>query len=64
MPRRSWPIEVVIGGWNEGSWTTFTGERTWINQGSGEMYGLEVDVNFALNEMWLIGGYLTLSDAT
>jgi outer membrane receptor protein involved in Fe transport len=53
----------VIGGWNEGNWTTFTGERTWINQGSGDMYGLEVDVNFALNEMWLIGGYVTLSSA-
>ena len=57
------PVVGVTGGWNEGNWTTFTGERTWINQGSGEMYGLELDVNFALNEMWLIGGYITLSSA-
>jgi iron complex outermembrane receptor protein len=52
------------GGWNEGNWTTFTGERTWINQGSGEMFGLELDVNYAVNDMWLVGGYLTLSEAT
>jgi iron complex outermembrane receptor protein len=57
------PVVGVTGGWNEGNWTTFTGERTWINQGSGEMYGLEVDVNYAINDMWLVGGYLTLADA-
>jgi outer membrane receptor protein involved in Fe transport len=51
------------GGWNEGSWTTFTGERTWMNQGSGDMFGLELDVNFALSDIWLIGGYITLSEA-
>lgn len=53
----------IIGGWNEGNWTTFTGERTWINQGSGDMYGLELDVNLALSDVWLIGGYITLSEA-
>jgi iron complex outermembrane receptor protein len=53
----------VIGGWNEGNWTTFTGERTWINQGSGDMYGLELDVKYAVNDTWLVGGYLTLSEA-
>ncbi|MGI9272133.1 MAG: TonB-dependent receptor [Woeseiaceae bacterium] len=57
------PVAGIIGGWNEGNWTTFTGERTWINQGSGEMYGLELDVNYAVNDMWLVGGYLTLSEA-
>jgi len=57
------PVAGVIGGWNEGSWTTFNGERTWINQGSGEMFGLEADVNFAVNETWTVGGYVTLTSA-
>jgi iron complex outermembrane recepter protein len=50
-------------GWNESNWTTFTGERTWLNQGDGEMYGIELDTSFALNEIWQVGGYLTLSSS-
>lgn len=50
-------------GWNSGNYTNFTGERTWINQGDGEMYGIELDTNFAVNEIWQVGGYITLSSA-
>jgi iron complex outermembrane receptor protein len=50
-------------GWNEGNYSNFTGERSWINQGDGEMYGVEIDTNFAVNEIWQVGGYLTLSSA-
>ena len=50
-------------GWNEGNFTNYTGERTWINQGDGEMYGVEIDTNFALNQIWTVGGYLTLQSA-
>jgi len=50
-------------GWNEDQWTDFTGERTWINQGDGEMYGLEFTADYAVNDIWTVGGYITLSSA-
>lgn len=50
-------------GWNEDNWTTFTGERTWINQGDGEMKGIELTASYALNDMWDVGGYVTLASA-
>lgn len=53
----------VIGGWNESNWTAFTGERTWLNQGDGEMYGVELTADYVLSDTWQVGGYLTLSSA-
>lgn len=52
-----------LGGWNEGSWSTFTNERTWVNQGDGEMYGIELTADYAINDIWTVGGYVTLSSA-
>ena len=54
---------AAIGGWNEGDWSNFDGARTWLNQGDSEMFGLELDANFAVNEIWTVGGYITLSSA-
>lgn len=51
------------GGWNEGNWNNFTGERTWINQGDGEMYGLEFTADYLLTDNWQVGGYITLSSS-
>jgi|MEHZ01.5.fsa_nt_MEHZ011451974.1_67 iron complex outermembrane receptor protein len=50
-------------GWNEDQWTDFTGERTWINQGDGEMYGIELTMDYALSDIWTVGGYVTMSSA-
>lgn len=57
-----WDDEEV-GGWNEGAWNTFTGERTWINQGDAEMYGVEFTADYVLDDTWQVGGYITLSEA-
>jgi len=51
-------------GWNEDNWTTFTGERTWINSGDGEYYGLELSGDYVFNDTWRVGGYVTFSSAT
>ena len=53
----------ATGAWNEGNWNNFTGERTWINQGDGEMYGIEFTADYLLNDNWQVGGYVTLSSA-
>jgi iron complex outermembrane receptor protein len=50
-------------GWNADQWTNFTGERTWINQGDGEMYGIELTMDYALDDIWTVGGYVTMSSA-
>jgi len=50
-------------GWNETNWTTFTGERSWINEGDGEFYGLEVAGDFNFTDIWSVGGYVTISQA-
>ena len=55
--------EVGGGGWNEGNWSIFEGERTWINQGDAEMYGVELTTDYFINDTWQIGGYVTVSEA-
>ena len=55
--------DIEVGGWNEGEWSNFTGERTWINQGDAEMYGLEVTADYVIDDTWQIGGYVTLAEA-
>jgi len=49
--------------WNAGDWSNFGGERTWINQGDAEMYGLELTTDYLINDTWQVGGYVTLSEA-
>ena len=40
--------------------STVTGLRAvWANQGDGEYYGIEFETNYALNDMWTVGGYVT-----
>jgi hypothetical protein len=56
--------DTDVNGWNEANWTTFTLERTWINSGDGEFYGLEISTDYAINDVWTVGGYITLSSAT
>ena len=59
-----WNVDAVgSGGWNEGNWSVFEGERTWINQGDSEMYGIEATSNYVINEMWQVGGYLAIAAA-
>ncbi len=53
----------TVGGWNEDGWSDFTGERTWINQGDGEMYGIELTADYALDDIWTVGGYVTMGSA-
>jgi hypothetical protein len=55
--------DTNVNGWNETNWTTFTGERTWINEGDGEFYGLEMTTDFNFNDVWSVGGYVTVSQA-
>ena len=52
-----------INGWNESQWTTFTGERSWLNQGDDEMYGIEIDGTYSISDIWQVGGYVTLSSS-
>ena len=59
-----WNVDAVgSGGWNEGNWSLFEGERTWINQGDAEMYGVELTADYAVSEIWQVGGYMTLAAA-
>jgi iron complex outermembrane receptor protein len=56
--------DTDVNGWNETNWTIFTGERTWINGGDGEFYGLELTTDYAFNDVWRAGGYLVLQSST
>jgi iron complex outermembrane receptor protein len=55
--------DTDVDGWNETNWTTFTGERTWINEGDGEFFGLELAGDFDFTDVWSVGGYATISEA-
>jgi len=55
--------DTDVDGWNETNWTTFTGERTWINEGDGEFYGIELTTDFKFSDTWSAGGYVTVSQA-
>lgn len=56
--------DTDVDGWNETNWTTFTGERTWINSGDAEFYGLEITTDYQFNDIWGVGGYLTFASST
>ena len=53
----------TVDGWNESGWSDATGLRTWINRGDGEFYGVELTADYALGELWMVGGYLTYSQS-
>ena len=40
--------DTTVNGWNETNWTNFRGERTWVNNGDGEFYGIELTTSFAV----------------
>jgi len=48
-------------GWNETNWTIFVQERTWINSGDGEFFGIELTADYDFNDIWSAGGYVTWS---
>jgi len=54
-------------GWNAGNKASNQGAptrlRTFLNEGDAELYGLELDTTFALTDIWLVGGSLTLGKA-
>lgn len=59
-----WNVDDVgSDGWNEGNWSIFESERSWINQGDSGMYGVEISANYAVNDIWQVGGYMTLAAA-
>jgi len=52
-------------GWNaSGGWDAFDGTRTFWNTGDAEFFGLELATSFALDNIWTIGGNLSLTEAT
>lgn len=51
------------GGWNETGWNSDLQVGTWLNQGDSEMYGIELTVDYALDDTWQVGGYVTLAEA-
>jgi hypothetical protein len=55
--------DTNVNGWNETNWTTFVQERTWINEGDGEFYGLEMWGDFNFTDIWSMGGFIAVSEA-
>jgi outer membrane receptor protein involved in Fe transport len=53
----------TVGGWNEGSWASTIESHTFLNEGDAVVQGLELTGNFNINDVWSIGGNLTLLDA-
>ena len=51
-------------GWNEGNYTNATGNRTFLNAGDAEFFGLELSTSFAVNDMWTVGGNIALTEST
>jgi iron complex outermembrane receptor protein len=53
-----------VNGWNEDNWAATTGiGAAWQNQGDGEFYGIEAQTDFAVNDVWTVGGYATFGRA-
>ena len=49
-------------GWDyEAYWDAFDGVRTTLNGGDAEFYGIETTASYAIDDIWMIGGNLTLS---
>ncbi len=51
-------------GWDiDGYWDSFDGTRTFFNTGDAEFYGLELASSFAVDEIWTIGGNVSITSA-
>jgi hypothetical protein len=53
-----------LGGWNVNDWNDNTGNRTFLNSGDAEFYGLEVAGTFAFTDIWTLGGNIALTSST
>lgn len=58
------PATGYLGGWNVDEWNDNDGNRTFLNAGDAEFYGLEVAGSFAISDIWTIGGNLALTNST
>ena len=58
------PVSGYLGGWNVNEWNDNDGNRTFLNSGDAEFYGLEVASSFAISDVWTIGGNLALTSST
>ena len=56
--------DTTANGWNVGNFSEATGNRTFLNAGDGEFYGIEIATSFAANDIWTIGGNLSLGSST
>ena len=51
-------------GWDyEGHWDPFDGVRTTLNSGDAELYGIEMAATYAIDDVWTVGGNLTLASS-
>ncbi len=57
------PATGYLGGWNVGDWNDFTGNRTFLNAGDAEVYGIEVAATYAFNDVWVLGGNIALTNS-
>lgn len=58
------PMTGYLGGWNVNEWNDNDGNRTFLNAGDAEFYGLEVASSFAISDIWTLGGNVALTDST
>jgi iron complex outermembrane receptor protein len=58
------PLSGYLGGWNVNEWNDNDGNRTFLNAGDAEFYGLEVASSYVLSDIWTIGGNLALTSST
>lgn len=58
------PGTGYMGGWNVNEWNDNDGNRTFLNAGDAEFYGIEVASSFAFTDVWTLGGNLALTSST
>ena len=58
------PLTGYLGGWNVDEWNDNDGNRTFLNSGDGEFYGLEFAGSYAVNDLWTVGGNVALTSST
>lgn len=54
----------TVDGWNEFGWSNSTGNRTFLNAGDAEFYGLETVASYQVNDIFEVGGNLSLTSST
>eukprot|EP00903_Cladosiphon_okamuranus_P004451 g4449.t1 len=52
-----------LGGWNVDDWNDFSGNRTFLNAGDAEFYGIEVASSYELTEALTLGGNIALTNS-